>query len=268
MTAQRLYWLGNVAKSRVIDDILQNRELNKTITIFDYGCGDGGDWPTILQDYSHLRLVGYEPYIPSYKKALARLRGHKAIIHTGKELEVLDLQADFIVSFSVFEHVVQRSAFLSYAKRNLAPEGTFFLNYDDGHFRNLLDISQPTSWLPALQSYLRTIVSPVMAAVGLQSHYQRRVVACEVDTLVREVGFSVERIDYHNLLCFKQFFKSLPEVIQQQYVKWWLDNEKHMNTHFLVQASKYVYGDPVNLWQHMVSRTLCLRHADSDYINK
>lgn len=257
---QRLYWLGNAAKSRVIADILASKSGTGPVTVFDYGCGDGGDWPAILADHPWLRLVGYEPYGPSCQKARERLRDYSADILGGQDVDTLAVKADYIVSFSVFEHVVDRTGFLHHAKRILAPDGVFYLNYDDGHFRNLLDVSRPATWLPALRAWGRTMVSRPFAAFGFSSHYQQRVDATEADALVAESGFRIERVDYHNLVCLKDLAKAMPDDLQQSYAQWWLDAEKYLNEHFHVRLPEKRYDDNSNLWQQMLSRTLCLRH--------
>lgn len=258
---QRLYWLGNAAKSRVIGEILASNPGPEPVTVFDYGCGDGGDWPLILAEHPKLRLVGYEPYIPSCNKARERLRSYAAEILTGNDIDALAIQADYIVSFSVFEHVVDRAEFLRHAKRILGPNGMFYLNYDDGHFRNLLDVSRPATWMPALRAWGRTAVSRPFAAIGLQSHYQRRVNAVDADRLVVESGFRIERVDYHNLICLKDLAKAMPESHLQRYAAWWLDAEKLLNEQFHVHLPEKRFGDSSNLWQQMLSRTVCLRHV-------
>lgn len=257
---QRLYWLGNAAKSRVIADILTRNAGPEPVTVFDYGCGDGGDWPAILSDHPWLRLVGYEPYAPSCQKARERLRDHAAAILGGKDIDTLAVKADYIVSFSVFEHVVDRAGFLRHAKRTLAPNGVFYLNYDDGHFRNLLDVSRPATWFPALRAWGRTVVSQPFAVFGFSSHYQQRVDASEADALVAESGFRIQRVDYHNLVCLKDLAKAMPENLRQSYAAWWLDAEVCLNEQFRARLPEKRYGDDSNLWQQMLSRTLCLRH--------
>lgn len=261
---QRLYWLGNAAKSRVIDEILTSNQGPEPVTVFDYGCGDGGDWPSILAEHPKLRLVGYEPYVPSCSKARERLRNQSAEILTGNEIDTFAIKADYIVSFSVFEHVVDRAGFLRHAKRILEPNGMFYLNYDDGHFRNLLDVSRPVTWLPALRAWGRTAVSRPLAVLGLQSHYQRRVNAVDADRLVPEAGFHIERVDYHNLLCLKELAKSMPKDLQQGFAQWWLDTEQILNERFCIKLDTSQYGDHTNLWRQMLSRTLCLRHTSSN----
>jgi SAM-dependent methyltransferase len=258
---RRLYWVGNIAKTRIIDDILAAHPASAPMTIFDYGCGDGGDWNRILSDYAHIRLVGYEPHEPSAARSRASLRGLSAEIFTADTIQTLALAADYIVSFSVFEHVVDRRQFLAHAKRLLAPAGVFYLNYDDGHFRNRLDVAQIDTWLPALRSFARTLASGPAAAMGRPSKYQRRVAASKADSLVVEAGFCIERSDYHNLIDLKELAKTMPEDQREAYARWWLAAELELNARFRFDLARPRYGDTANLWQQMVTRTLTLRHA-------
>jgi SAM-dependent methyltransferase len=258
---RRLYWVGNIAKTRIIDDILAAHPASAPLTIFDYGCGAGGDWNRILSDHAHIRLVGYEPHEPSAARARQSLRGLSAEIFTADAIQTLALAADYIVSFSVFEHVVDRRQFLAHAKRLLAPAGVFYLNYDDGHFRNRLDVAQIDTWLPALRSFARTLASGPAAAMARNSKYQRRVAARDADSLVAEAGFRTMRIDYHNLINLKGLAKTMPEHLQEEYARWWLAAEQELNARFRFDLARSSYGDTVNLWQQMVSRTLILRHA-------
>lgn len=258
--SERLYWLGNVAKTRIISELLAHCQGPELVTVFDYGCGDGGDWPRILGDNPHLRLVAFEPGAAAYRKACERLRGFNAKILTRDAMDSLDLQAEYIVSFSVFEHVVDQVHFLQNAKRVLAPGGLFYLNYDDGHFRNLLDLADSATWLPALRARLRTLVSPLLAAFHRETGFQRRVVAAAVDHLVAESGFRIERVDYHNLLSLKDLAKSVPESLREDYARWWLATELSLNDQFAIALEESHFGDSINLWGQMVSRTLSLRH--------
>jgi SAM-dependent methyltransferase len=257
----RMYWVGNVAKSGIIGEIFDAHPGPASITIFDYGCGEGGDWPRVLADYPHVRLVGYEPHEPSARRARARLQGLQAEIHTGDAIETLNLSADCIVTFSVFEHVVDRKQFLAHAKRLLAPSGVFYLNYDDGHFRDRLDLADIGTWSPALRAFARTVISGPAAAVGQRSKYQRRVEARDADRLAAAAGFRIERVDYHNLLDLKGLAKTLPLELQEDYVRWWLAAERTLNDRFLVHLATPRYGDTANLWNQMVTRTLLLRHT-------
>jgi SAM-dependent methyltransferase len=257
----RMYWVGNVAKTGIIGEVLDVHPGPDPVVVFDYGCGEGGDWARVLTDHPHVRLVGYEPHEPSARRARARLQGLQAEIHSGDAIESLSLSADCIVTFSVFEHVIDRKQFLDHAKRLLAPSGVLYLNYDDGHFRNQLDLSDTATWSPALRAFLRTLISGPAAAIGQRSKYQRRVEARDADRLAAAAGFCIDRIDYHNLLDLKGLAKTLPLELQEDYARWWLAAERTLNDRFLVHLASPRYGDTANLWTQMVTRTLLLRHA-------
>ena len=255
-SSQKHYWLGNVAKNRVISKILGDNLDTLKIIIFDYGCGDGGDWPQVLRDNDYLQLVGYEPNRPKYERAVYRLANLNAELFTGDTIESLDIKADYIVSFSVFEHVVNKMEYLYHARRLLADHGLFFLNYDDGHFRNVLDLQDYTTWIPAIRPRFRTLISPLMAKLGDESNYQRRVIAEEVDQMVKRAGFSIEQVDYHNLACLKGLAKSIPDYKKQDFSSWWLDTEITLNDQFKFAMPNRNKGDHINLWLQMASRTI------------
>ncbi|MCP9439874.1 MAG: class I SAM-dependent methyltransferase [Nitrospira sp.] len=257
--SQRFYWLGNAAKSRAINEILTSHFACKPVTVFDYGCGDGGDWPAILEDHLWLKLVGYEPNVLALEKARERLKNSQAVLLGGNDIDALTLQADYIISFSVFEHVVDREAYLRQAKRLLAPHGLFILNYDDGHFRYWLDLARPRTWLPALRSWIRTGMSRPMAALGMTSRYQARVAASAINTLIASAGFRLVAVEYHNLTCLKELAKTIPEHLRQDYTRWWIDVEKDLNQRFRHPAD-LAPNDSTNLWSHMGSCTLHLQH--------
>lgn len=261
---RRLYWLGNAAKMTIIDEILARFPGPQPAFIFDYGCGEGGDWPDILAAYPHLRLVGYEPYGPSAEKARHRLQGARAEILTGDDaMAALSMSADVIVSFSVFEHVVDRNSFLRHARRILAADGIFFLNYDDGHFRYQIDLGYPANWLERIRSVLRTVISGPLAVLGFPSHYQRRVLADDADRLAVQNGFDIERVDYANIDNFKNLAKTIPETKSQDFSRLWIETEHRLNKGFKEKLSSERFGDDTNLWHIMSSRTLVLRPARS-----
>ena len=160
----------------------------------------------------------------------------------------------------MFEHVVNTNLFLQHAKRILAPGGSFYLNYDDGHFRNVLDLAEPITWLPAIRAFLRTLVSPVLACVGWESGYQKRMRASVADSLMLKQGFTVERVDYHNLLSLKELAKTIPKSQREVFSCWWLDVKLELNRQFIYLLEDKRFGDYANLSRQMVSRTLCLRH--------
>ncbi|MBN1287697.1 MAG: class I SAM-dependent methyltransferase [Anaerolineae bacterium] len=259
MTGAKLYWLGNIAKTKVIDEILRQVGDQDTL-IFDYGCGTGGDWPRILADCANLRMVGYEPNPKSYAAAVNRLRGLRAEVYTGDDLQNLTFEADFIVSFSVFEHVYDRRQYLQNARRLLAPDGVFYLNYDDGHFRLSLDLGAPRTWPVQMRVWLHNRFAAPLARLGMVGQFQQRVARRDVDRMVSEAGFRILRSFYSNLSSFKGLCKRIPEAQQADFSALWLATEDRLNAEFLSEGPAAL-GDTANLWQHMGSRTLVLCHA-------
>jgi SAM-dependent methyltransferase len=256
-STRKIYWYGNVAKMQTVDTILQD---DRALTIFDYGCGDAGDWPTILAEHPQLKLIGYEPFAPSYQKAVRRLAGMNADLLTGSELKDRNFKADVIVSFSVFEHVFARKEYLRQAKEHLAADGVFYLNYDDGHFRNLLDLNSAATWPGNVRTWLHNLFAPTLAKVGHIATYQRRVAAREAEDLVIESGFRILHSEYNNLVSLKVLSKTIRPEKQQEFSRFWIRVEEELNNRFLSRERPYL-GDDANLWREMPSRTFTLRHA-------
>ena len=260
MQQQNLYWLGNSAKTKIIRDILRKTQNdNKEVIIFDYGCGSGGDWLSILDNHPNIKLFGYEPSGKSFELAKQRLDGFDAQLMTGDSLEQITFKADFIVSFSVLEHVYDKVRYLSIAKKVLVDNGLFYLNYDDGHFRNYLDLNQPN--LSQIREWISNLLAQPLASLGKYSLFQQRVERRTIDELVNEFGFSAVEIFYSNLRSFKSLCKTLPEDKQEDFSYMWLEIEDTLNTKFRLEGTIYL-GDTTNLWSEMGSRTLVLRHSN------
>jgi SAM-dependent methyltransferase len=253
----RLYWYGNAAKIEIVEEIL-TAAAGRPVTVFDYGCGDAGDWPQILRDHPNVRLIGYEPG-PNAAVAAERLKGLDARISTGDDIETIQGPAGYIVSFSVFEHVYDRAAYLRHAKRILAPGGVFMLNYDDGHFRNVVDLARLREAIPEVRSRLHNILQPLLGAVGVRGNYQRRVPRGEADALIAAAGFAVAREAYHNVRSLKLLARGIAEEKRQDYARFWIGVEQELNRRFLDRGNESM-GDDANLWREMMSRTLWLRH--------
>lgn len=261
-TDQKLYWHGNAAKTRVIGEILRSMEDGRETVVFDYGCGEGGDWPNVLKDFPQIRLYGYEPHPASFQKAKARLKDTGAVLLRGEEIRDFTLAADHIVSFSVLEHVYDRSAYLFKAKTLLAPGGRFHLNYDDGHFRNVLDLGNPSNWREVFREWRLNRSAGLRAWLGRISSYQRRVMAADLEPLVHDVGLQILDSRFDNLLALKTLARSIPADLKDEYVRFWLGIEERLNSEFRFQG-KPVMGDPANLWTQMVSKTLVLGHRSA-----
>ena len=260
----KLYWNGNAAKTKVIDEILSVTEVRRAqgeiVTLFEYGCGGAGDWPVILAENKGFRLIGYEPHGPSYEKACSRLRGFDVELYTGNQLAEKTFFADYGVSFSVFEHVYDRMGYLATVKRHLAPGGTFYLNYDDGHFRNFLDLSVPKTWATTLSEFSHNLLAGSLARLGKVGYFQKRVNRADADALVPAAGLVARDSFYSNLGSMKALAKTLPESKRGEFSRLWVELEDALNAKFKVEGPARL-GDTLNLWPSMGSRTLVLEHA-------
>lgn len=259
MKQDKFYWLGNAAKAKIINQILSQISSEKDTLIFDYACGDSGDWNAILTNYPNIKLIGYEPDIKSVNKAKSKLKGHKVILLTGQEIYQHNFQADYIVSFSVFEHVYNRQEYLQLAKQHLADKGLFYLNYDDGHFRNYLNLNSPHLWKKQITEWLHNILASPLAKLGKISTFQRRVDREEVENLIENNGFRVSESFYSNLSSLKGLQKKISPENKQLFTQTWLEFEDLLNANFCEESPIYL-GDTTNLWSQMGSRTLVLRH--------
>ncbi len=252
--------IGNSAKAKILTEIVSVARKRHHLLVFDYGCGEARYWRPVLKAYPNIELIGYDPDARVIQKARKHVGGFPCHLYTGRVLNKLDFQADFIVSFSVLEHVYNREEYLRHAKRLLAPGGTFYLNYDDGHFRIKLDLGEPRTWPKLFCSYLHNVLAPLLAAMGLTNRFQSRVRREYIDRLVSELGFKVDRVFYSNLECFKGLVKYVPKEKQSIFLRRWINIENQLNEEFTCELGEFC-GDTVNLWRFMGSRTLVLRHG-------
>lgn len=253
------YWVGNVAKARIVGEILKILKGRDTLTVFDFGAGRGGDWPKILKLYPRLNLIFYEPDDVARRELKKAVKGTNAQV-LGSDVDEIDVRADVIVSFSVFEHVFDRKAYLRKAKESLANDGIFFLNYDDGHFRNIFDLRAPETWWAAAKGWLKNAGAFLWPHIDRMGWYQTRVTRSEADFLVREAGFEVRLDRYENLGNFKRLSKLIAAEQRDEFVKFWMAVESQLNKQFIKEVGNEM-GDTNNLWRVMASRTLELVHA-------
>lgn len=259
---EKVYWHGNAAKTKLIDEVLRQAG-SRSVLIFDYGCGAAGDWPRILSDHPNLKLVGSDPDLTSLEAAKDKFRSNsRARFFTDDELMREPFKADFIVSFSVFEHVYDREAYLNVAKDHLAENGLFYLNYDDGHFRLNIDFSSVPRFVQSTKTCLWDVTRALRALAGRPGAFQKRVRRNIMTDLIEKAGFETAGDFYSNLASLKDLFKTIPADKQDSFMRFWVQIENEINEDYRSQQ-KETLGDTENVWQVMPSRTLILRHKQS-----
>jgi SAM-dependent methyltransferase len=257
-----LYWPGNAAKTRVIRDIARRSGENPNVIIFDFGCGNAGGWRSVLNLCPNFYLIAYDINPQARNVARINLKGLRGEVID--DVEQICFQADYIVSFSVFEHVYDREYYLTIAKRVLSPKGVFYLNYDDGHFRIQIDLSN-LSTLVSLKVWIHNLLAPYLAKVGLKTKFQERVYKKDLERLIQTVGFEVCEEFYGNLGCLKGLYKYIAPNKVKDFMDMWVSFEESLNEQFREKLQENYAGDEVNLWRFMASRTLVLRHKDTRY---
>jgi SAM-dependent methyltransferase len=206
---------GNVAKYYVRKQLEPKlREAPSPVTIVDLGCGTGSQWQWLYDGYrDRVRFHGIEPNARDVEIARRRFPGWNflaapAYTQTG-------IEADFLTSLSALEHVYRRKEFFATARRLLKPGGTFFLNYDNGHFFD--------------QGRLRIWASQVAAKFGYERHYLAFVQQDEAEALIRDAGFDVVlELNFHQATR-KEFAKVLGPGAQEPYHEAWLEYELRVN---------------------------------------
>lgn len=256
----QIYWPGNVAKSRIVSDILA-RSKGNTVVVLDYGSGKGGDWPSVLGRHSNIILCCYEPN----EESRAILKSTLAVYPTSRIIDERELSsgaiaADFIVSLSVLEHVYDRQAYLGAAAMSLKSSGLFYLNYDDGHFRNVLDLSRSETWIPAIRAQAAYRLAKLRHHLGLSYKYICPVQAEWVFEYVQTLGLEVIDDRYENIECMKSFCKGLSDEQQKHFRDIWLEVETQINRHFIKYSNSKLDR---NAWRLMSSRTLLLQRKDA-----
>jgi SAM-dependent methyltransferase len=245
------YWPGNVAKHRIVETIARRSE---PIRVLDYGAGNGGHWPELLRRWPHISLTAFEPHEPSCVQLRERFRGlpNARVV---SQVEQAD-QLDAVVSFSVLEHVLDRPAYVETAFRWLRPGGTFYLSYDDGHFRRKFDLSSRD--FEPIREHLRNLGAPLWPKIGKIGWYQSRVRKSDADRIIADAGFEVVGERYENIESMKRLACAMPVQDRAAFMDFWMNMETELNARFAISGNER-WGDANMLWREMGTRTLELR---------
>ena len=185
------------------------------LTILDLGCGSGYQAVPLLRRHPGLRYVGVEPNPASAAAATKALAPFDARVLTAPAYDV-EVSADVILSFSVFEHVYRRDRYVASIARNLRDGGVAFVNYDAGHFLDM-----------GTKEWAKTVIQRVLARVGNERYYERFVPEQEFRRIVSDHGLEIEDAKMFNSL--KRIYHALPEAQREEFMPRWLEFELYLN---------------------------------------
>ena len=213
---------GNAAKLYCLNWIERYVADKPSVSILDLGCGRALNFVKLLQKYPQVRYVGIEPSPLDCEKARQNTTGLNATIINGYAYDVygqlVKEQFDLVVSFSVFEHVYKRLAYLQAAKDCLKPDGYFIINYDAGHF------VQPVN----LKERAKNLVGPLVARLGQERYYQSFVPEADFQGMIAQLDLKViEARSFNTRL--KGVYKLIPPEQRDAYMQKWLDLEEWLN---------------------------------------
>ncbi|MDX2136960.1 MAG: class I SAM-dependent methyltransferase [Chloroflexota bacterium] len=218
-----LYTMGNTAKLYCLNwlstQLAQNSEQK---TILDLGCGTGQNFVQLLRDYPHVQYVGIEPSAAACAEARKQLAGTKATIIQDYAYHAVHSKLpqptfDFIVSFSVFEHVYRRQHYLEFIRTCLKPDGYVLINYDAGHFQS-----------HDLKERLKNVIGPVLARLGNEAYYQSFVREADFRRWAGEAQLEIIEAKSFNT-ALKGVYKQIPDSARSEYMQRWLEMETWLN---------------------------------------
>jgi hypothetical protein len=127
-----------------------------------------------------------------------------------------------VVSFSVLEHVLRRRTYLECAKRSLAPEGVFLINYDAGHFVTGGPLRPGSDrW--------HNLLSPLKAILGNERNYQSFFKEADFRALINQTGFAIVDNKFFNTN-LKDVYRLCPADRQADFMTRWLAWELELNS--------------------------------------
>jgi SAM-dependent methyltransferase len=171
---------GNTAKLYCLQLIDRAAaEVDGEFRIVDLGCGNGSNFLVLLQQRPNVRYIGVEPLRATAEEARRLLPDAEIINAPAYDVRVEPAHA--VASFSVLEHVVDRPRYFEAMRANLRRGGRAYLNYDSGHFVADADLLERAKGL----------ASRVLARLGSESRYRRRVSANEFRALVGRSGLRI-----------------------------------------------------------------------------
>lgn len=237
-------------------EYLYNLKLNGRY-VLDLGCGDASYWIQVLDNNPECQLFLYEPDRKVLDKAKNALLGRNVTFLS--ELDSLkNYTFDVITCFAVLEHVFNLNKFFEVLKRLLAKNGTAYINYDDGHFRNAMYLSRSKSF--RLRNKLKTQLSFLWRFLSWYSKYQKPINAYGLHELISKNRLLVAGERYHSIDSLEIISGSLSAADRAELFPIALSLEAFLNSKMSKEPNRDLRGHS-DIFRICSSRTLVLEHA-------
>ena len=257
MKNQKLYWFGNVAKFEIANRIgAFASSSSKSIEIVDLGAGSGGDWDKIVSDNPRVTVHLWEPHDEYYEGLKSRFNGISRI-HVHKDIDNFTSKFDLGTSLSVLEHVKNPSDHLSSIKRLLKPNGLFFMNFDDGHFRKQFAPKGILELRLTAAEFYRSTISRIIPRLVPTNIFQKRVSQSKLFELIAKSELEIEEIFFNHIGPLKSFVKrSGTDAIDLETMIKWGEFEEILSKSYTSTTSNDIAISV--LWKLFSTRTFVL----------
>ena len=225
--------------------------------VLDLGCGDASYWIQVLDNNPECQLFLYEPDRKVLDKAKNALVGRNVTFLS--ELDSLkDNTLDVITCFAVLEHVFNLNEFFEVLKRLLAKNGTAYINYDDGHFRNAMYLSRSRGF--RIRNSLKTKLSFLWRILSWYSKYQKPINANGLNVLISKNELRIAGERYHSIDSLEIISGSLSLAEREEIFPLAMKLEEFLNSKLSKNAVHGLRGHS-EIFSICSSRTLTLVHT-------